>query len=326
MKIIVRLPNWLGDCVMATPILSDLREKYPTAQIDVLAKTSCAELIIENPHVNKIIPLNKKNHCSIVKRLRCEKYDMGVLLTNSFSSAWLLWKAGVKEIIGFKGQWRTWLLDKAIQMPIEREKIHQVFQYKTLLTHLGISTESCPQLFLSQSEKTNALQLLRNSGIPIDAEIIGINPGAAYGSAKCWLPERFTEVTRNLLQDQHRWVIFFGDKTGRPLVNDICTHLNDRCINLAGQTSIRQMLAIIHCCHKFLTNDSGPMHIAAALNIPLVALFGSTNEIATGPFNWGQVIHKHVECSPCYKRTCPIDFRCMKRISSQEVIQKIKQV
>ena len=154
--------------------------------------------------------------------------------------------------------------------------------------------------------------------------MIGINPGAAYGSAKCWLPERFRELTEKLLQNPNTRILYFGDKAGASLVNEICADLPDRVINLAAQTTIRELMAYIQACHLFLTNDSGPMHMASALGTPLVALFGSTSDRYTGPYRGGKVIHKHVPCSPCYRRTCPIDFRCMTQIGVDEVYQTLQ--
>ena len=172
-----------------------------------------------------------------------------------------------------------------------------------------------------------AKQFLAEQKIPAHATIVGVNPGAAYGSAKCWLPERFRAVVEKLAKRPNTYVLCFADQAGTPLVNAICEGMPPSVINLAGATSLRELIALIECCTVFLTNDSGPMHIAAALKVPLVALFGSTNEIATGPYQHGQVIHKHVECSPCLKRTCPIDFRCMKRIEVDEVYEAlIKQM
>jgi heptosyltransferase-2 len=162
-------------------------------------------------------------------------------------------------------------------------------------------------------------------GVDKNHVIVGINPGAAYGSAKCWLPERFRAVTEKLLKNKSITVIYFGDPNTAPLIKQICENLPSRVINLAGLTSIRQLACLIKLCDVLLTNDSGPMHMAAAIGTPLVALFGSTNDVTTGPYKGGTVIHKHVDCSPCYKRICPLDFRCMKRIEVQEVIEKVLQ-
>ena len=156
---------------------------------------------------------------------------------------------------------------------------------------------------------------------------MGINPGATYGSAKCWLPERFREVAERLLKDLDVYLVFFGDLATSSLVKEICQGLPSRVVNLAGVTSLRQLTSLISLCDVLLTNDSGPMHIADALGTPIVALFGSTSEVVTGPYrSSGVVIHKHVDCSPCYQRTCPIDFRCMKRIEADEVYGAIQKV
>jgi heptosyltransferase-2 len=223
---------------------------------------------------------------------------------------------------------RSFLLNKAIPFPKNKETQHLVLTYKALLEPLGIPLSSTsPRLYVSKEEKENAISLLVANDInPKTQFLIGINPGAAYGSAKCWLPDRFQAVTGKLLQNPHAVVAFFGDTAGTPLVNDICKEFNSRVINFAGKTNLRELLALIECCSVFLTNDSGPMHIAAALKVPLVALFGSTSDIKTGPYGGGTVIHKHVECSPCYKRVCPIDFRCMKRIEVDEVYESIRRL
>lgn len=197
-----------------------------------------------------------------------------------------------------------------------------------MLSPLGIPvSDQTPKLYVTRHEQIHAHHQLEKFGIPFgQAIIVGINPGAAYGSAKCWLPERFKEVTKQLLQNPAVYVVYFGDSGGAPLVDEICTNMPNRVINLAGKTNLRELMALIQSCSIFLTNDSGPMHIAAALNKPLVALFGSTSEVKTGPYPKGIVIHKHVECSPCYQRECPIDFRCMKKIGVDEVYEELQKL
>jgi heptosyltransferase-2 len=196
-----------------------------------------------------------------------------------------------------------------------------------LLQPLGIPlSETKPRLFLTDQELLEAKALLKQLGIKPGQRLVGINPGAAYGSAKCWLPERFRQVTEKLLELDNVSVIYFGDSVSAPLVKEICKGLPPSVVDAAGLTTLRELAALIKCCDAFLTNDSGPMHIAAALGTPVVALYGSTSEIVTGPYKTGNVIHKHVECSPCYKRVCPIDFRCMKRIEADEVYEAVVQI
>lgn len=334
-NIIVRMPNWLGDLVMATPILHDIRKKWPNAHITAMCQSNVGLLLKHDPNINEIYSykkpngwIHRKQHLDIIEKLQLGKYDLGILLTNSFSSAWWFWRGKVANRVGFATNLRSLLLNKAVPFPAQKETQHLVLTYKALLEPMGIPISSTPPcLHVSQEEKAAAHALLATQGISIGKHfIVGINPGAAYGSAKCWLPERFREVTKKLLEDPRIAIIYFGDPNGAPLVNEICNGINGRIINLAGKTSIRELLALIESCNVMLTNDSGPMHIASALNVPLLALFGSTSDVKTGPYSGGTVIHKRVECSPCYKRVCPIDFRCMKRIESDEVYQALLRI
>jgi heptosyltransferase-2 len=333
-NIIVRMPNWLGDLVMATPVLADLRTQWPASKITAMCQANVASLLTCDPNIDEIFSyhrpsgwIHRSQHFAIIERLRQGEYDLGVLLTNSFSSAWWFWRGWVKNRIGYEANIRGFLLQKAVPYPENKETQHQVITYKMLLEPMGVPLSTTPpRLYVSEEERHEAWQILQRSGIdPTESTLVGINPGAAYGSAKCWLPERFIEVTQQLLKDPKVVVLYFGDQAGAPLVNQICHHLPSRVINLAGKTSIRELMALIQKCQVVLTNDSGPMHIAAALGTPLVALFGSTNAIKTGPNPIGQVIQKKVACSPCYKRVCPIDFRCMKGISVNEVFHAMRQ-
>jgi heptosyltransferase II len=331
-NIIVRMPNWIGDAVMATPILTDLKNHWKDAKLTAMCQHPIGTLLQHNPYVDAIYDfsrpsgwIHRLHRMDIVESLQEGKYDLGLLLTNSFSSAWWFVRGNVQNRIGFANGMRNLLLDQAIPFPKNKETQHQVITYKALLEPLGISlSDTPPKLYVSDREKEDAHQYLKLLGIDLKKNIVvGINPGAAYGSAKCWPPERFEGITCKLIENPDVYVLYFGDSLGAPLVNDICKNFSERVINLAGRTTLRELIALIQCCSIFLTNDSGPMHIAAALGIRLVALFGSTNEVKTGPYPEGKVIHKHVECSPCYKRVCPIDFRCMKRIQVDEVYDEL---
>lgn len=333
--IIVRMPNWLGDLVMATPILADIRQQWPYAHITAMCQGQTGALLEGNPHINKIFSFNKPR--GLVKKLmnkeidvllRKGHYDLGILLTNSLSSAWWFWRGYVKKRIGYAAIGRNWLLTDAIPFPKERHQQHLVKTYKMLLSSLNVPlSQTAPALYISEQERQAVRHVLESKQIALDSFLIGINPGAAYGSAKCWLPERYQQVAKKLLEHQNVNLLFFGDKAGASLVQEICTGLpSERVLNLAGQTTLRQLMTFIQSCRVFLTNDSGPMHIASALNVPLVALFGSTSDVTTGPYKGGKVIHKHVACSPCYRRTCPIDFRCMKNIEVEEVYQTLNKL
>ena len=311
MKIVVRMPNWIGDLVMATPILADLRKQYPDAQIDTLCRKIGA-LIENDPNIDHLLPYDAL----------LRGYEMGILLTGSFSSAWQFWRSKVGRRIGFRGDWRRWLLTDAVPIPKDQERRHLVTTYKQLLQPLDIAiSKTAPKLHLLEKERQAAKLRLAKLGVHTEA-VVGINPGAAFGSAKCWLPERFALVATNLLRFGKR-VLFFGAPSQVDLVNQICEQIKGPVINLAGKTSLRELMALLSLCERVLTNDSGPMHIAAAFGRPVVALFGSTNPVKTGPYGQEGVIYKQAPCSPCYRRVCPIDFRCMKQIQVEEVTRSL---
>lgn len=326
-NIIVRAPNWIGDAVMGTPIFTDLKAHFPNAALTVMCKPSIGTLLQNNPYIDELFIFKRQSgwishvhQPDIIEPLQFGKYDLGILLTNSFSSAWWFWRGNVQNRIGYKGNLRNFLLNIALPFPENLENQHQVLTYKMLLQPLNIPiSNTLPEVFVSEDELINAKLLLSEFNVTTEHILIGINPGAAYGSAKCWPPNRFKALAKKLVENSNIRVIFFSDQAGAALVNDICSEMPESVINLAAKTSLRELMALIKTCNVFITNDSGPMHIASALGIPLIALFGSTSEIKTGPYNGGKVIHKHVECSPCYKRSCPIDFRCMNQIEVNEV-------
>lgn len=341
-NIVVKMPNWLGDAVMGTPILKDLKGHFPEAKITALCQSNIAPLLTSNPYLSEVLSYRKPNgwipKCwvqklnpgNVIKTLQLGKFDLGILLTNSFSSAWWFWRGNVENRIGFDGSFRSLLLNEAIKFPENIEKQHLIQTYKMLLQPLGIPLSgTMPELFLSDEERNYVKSFKELNHIKEDDIIVGINPGAAYGTAKCWLPERFREVTEKLLELPNVYVIFFGDQSGASVVHQITSGMPSRVINLAGKTNLRELMAFISACSVFLTNDSGPMHIASALNVPHLALFGSTNPVKTGPYGLGKVLYKgeDLKCSPCYKRVCPINnFPCMTRISSNEVFEYLKKL
>lgn len=334
-KIIIRMPNWIGDLVMATPILTDVRQAFPRAHITAMSLSPICDLLREDGDIDELFCFSKASsfgrRCErrdIIEKLRRGQYDLGILLTHSFSSAWWFWRGQVERRLGYRGNCRSPLLTDALDPPSHLHEQHLVETYKQLLQPLGISiSDTLPRLFFTDKEIEQARKLLHQLGIRPEHRLVGINPGAAYGSAKCWLPERFRQVTEKLLRHEDIRVLYFGDQTSMSLTKEICKGLPSPVVNLAGLTSLRELGCLIKLCRVLLTNDSGPMHIAATTGTAVVALFGSTNEVVTGPYKtpMSQVIHKEVACSPCYKRVCPIDFRCMKRIETDEVYKALIQ-
>lgn len=330
-NILVRMPNWIGDLVMATPVLTDLRNAFPKASITAMCRTPICELLREDAAIDELFCFTKlankflrRQQRDIIAKIKQGKFDTAVLLTNSFSSAWWCWQAKIAQRIGYPAHFRRFLLNCTVPWP--KEKMHQVDLYKRLLEPLGIQkSKTAPRLFVSEKEVNESKELLYQRGYRKGQKLIGINPGAAYGSAKCWPPERFRALAWELLHEGS--LVFFGDASTLSLVKEICQGMPEQVMNLAGVTSLRELACIIKDCDLLITNDSGPMHIAAAFGTPLIALFGSTDDEATGPYGKPEaVINKRVPCSPCFKRVCPIDFPCMKEISVEEVVESAHRI
>jgi heptosyltransferase-2 len=335
-SILVRMPNWVGDLVMATPILSDLRRAFPKASITAMCRTPLSELLKEDEAIDELFRftpppnsfLRRDEMRDIIAKIQGGRFDLGVLLTNSFSSAWWFWQGGVKRRLGYADHFRSLLLTDPVPFPKERGKEHLVTTYKKLLAPLGVEvSDTAPRLFVTPDEVEVSKQLLYQRGYKRGERLIGINPGAAYGSAKCWPPERYRALAKRLLQESDASIVFFGDASSFQMVKEICQGLPERVMDLAGVTSLRELACLIKDCDVFVTNDSGPMHIADAFGVKIVALFGSTDECVTGPFGQPEaVINKKAACSPCFKRVCPIDFRCMKEIGVDEVAMRVLEL
>lgn len=330
-NILVRMPNWIGDLVMATPILTDLRKAYPQATITAMCVSPLSDLLLQDQDIQELFSfrrpsnsfLRREDQRNITEKMTRGNYDAVFLLTQSFSSAWWAWLAGIPRRIGYRGHFRRFLLTDAIALP--QKTMHQVDVYKSLLVPFGIpKSQTAPRLYFTQKELGHGLELLAQRGFVKQSLLIGIHPGASYGSAKCWPVKKFRDVVVQLLSQTTAHIVILGGVETIPLAREICLDLPSRVINLAGLTSLRELAVIIQLCQVFVVNDSGPMHIGAALGVKLVALFGSTNPSCTAPYGQQEaVIYKKVSCSPCMKRVCPIDFKCMEQIGVEEVVQKV---
>lgn len=326
-SIVVRCPNWIGDAVMATPVFSDLRMLFPKAHIVALAPEHICELL-QNLPIDEFISFSrepKKKRAEskrIILELRKRRFDLGILLTRSFSSAWMFWKGNVTWRLGFKDHLRSLLLNIAVSLP--KKEQHDVLTYRAILNPFGaLQNERKPHLVVRNEEKARMQETL--ASLLGDRECITLNIGAAYGPAKCWPKERFKEVAKALLA-AGKAVIFIGDEKSKELVEKIMQDLSGPVFNFAGKTTIRELMALLSLSRCVVSNDSGPMHMAAALGTPLVAIFGSTSPQRTGPFGLGLVIKKDISCSPCYKRTCPRNAECMTLITVEDVLAAIEEV
>ncbi|MBN1915303.1 MAG: lipopolysaccharide heptosyltransferase II [Parachlamydiales bacterium] len=333
-NIIIRMPNWVGDLVMAMPILQKVRQRFPHARITAMCLDTISSLLEKDPHIDEIFSFRKEDgqflrqeNRDVVMTLRKGGYDLGILLTNSFSSAWLFWQGKVAYRLGYAAFGRTWLLNIPVAYPKTRKSQHLVLTYQQLLHPLGISSSSTrPKIYLDKEEIEQAKALLYDKGYPKQKFLLGINADAAYGETKRWPQERFRELAQQLLEIYpDLYILFFGDQSSVPRIKAITSGLSKRAINLAGLTTLRELAGLIFCLDLLVTNDSGPMHMASALDIPVVALFGSTSELVTGPVGEAIVIKKPLRCSPCFKRRCKKNIVCMRSISTQEVLNIIQK-
>ncbi len=355
-RIVVRGVNWLGDAVMTTPALLRLREHFPAAHLGLLTPVRLADLWSHHPAVDQVLTFQPgEPPWGVGRRLRAPGFDLGILFPASPRSAWELWWARVPRRVGYAGRWRRgWLTDVVSRppggvpmrkrSPAEIRRLlaappaegpapllppaaHQLHHYLHLVAHLGARPEPlAPRLELSPAERAGAAArvcaLAGEIPLPPGRPWLGLNAGAEYGPAKRWPPERFVAVAAAVGRAIGAQWLILGGAGDRELAGRIQRALPGS-VNLAGRTRLRELMQVLSVCRLLLTNDTGPMHLAAALGTPVVALFGSTEPGLTAPGLPGdprhRVLQQRVPCAPCFRRQCPVDFRCMQGLSVETV-------
>ncbi len=327
-RILVRGVNWVGDTILTYPALEALKRHFPNSRITILIPSHLADLWKTSPHVDEILSFKKKRGIpsvledfKISRLLRKKRFDLGLILPRSFRSAFQLYLAGIPVRIGYKDEGRSFLLTHGIPRTEEFLRSHRVFYYQELLKFFGIKAESLsPRLLLCEEDRKGADEILQKEGLLDGRPLVGINPGAAYGLAKCWYPDRFAELGKRLSQKWKATALIFGRAEERETAEKIIHHLGQMGVDLTGKTNLLQLAALLERCSILVTNDTGTMHVASAVGTPVVAIFGPTDPVATGPWGDGHtVVKKEVACSPCFKRVCPTDHRCMEEITVDEV-------
>jgi len=335
-RILVRGPNWLGDAVMCEPALRGLRRLFPDAQIALLVKPAVADLFAGHPALTRVLTYDTKGRhaglsgkWALAGQLRRQGFDLAVLFQNAFEAAFLTFLAGVPRRYGYATDGRSLLLSDPVAAPDRRTLVHQVRYYWDLLKPLGLTGDpSAPELVVFPEEEQAMARRFAQGGLTASDIVVGINPGSTYGGAKRWLPERFAEVTERLCctiresREQQVSVVIFGAKGEERLGQEIAARLSSRSLVLSGATTIRELMAAVKRCAVLLTNDTGPMHIASAFQVPVVAIFGPTDWRTTSPFGSAHaIVRQPVDCAPCLLRECPIDHRCMTRVSVEQVYE-----
>lgn len=326
MRILIRSVNWLGDAVLTLPTIRGLKRLYPSASLSVLAKPFLASLFGMVPEVDEVIRL-EGGRLKTARELRRHRFDLALILPNSFDSAFVPFLAGIPERIGYRTDGRGVLLTRSISREPGFEQHHQVHYYYRLLREVGqgVPPESetgAPWIVPPREGVEWADQFLSQPGYR-GGLLVGMNPGATYGPAKCWFPERYVETAQRLKAEGVQ-VIFFGGPDEADYVTEIARQVPGS-LNAAGRTDLVQLASLLQRCRVLLTNDTGPMHLSAAVGTPVIALFGSTNPVTTGPFGEGHRIIRHpVECSPCLLRVCNRSMECFRAIEVGEVMQVLQ--
>jgi lipopolysaccharide heptosyltransferase II len=319
-RILVRAPNWIGDVVLSLAAVRDLRRRnFPDARIEVLARPWVADLYRAVPEVDGVrVTTTLGADVALLRGL----FDAAVLLPNSFGAAFQAWRAGIPERWGYATDGRGALLTRAPRVPPQVRGRSQVYYYRAMLAGAGLRVSASPDVSLRcPPEWADASRrlLADEDGAPW----VAINPGAAFGTAKRWLPERFAAVGDALARRGAR-VTVVGGAAERRVGEAIAGQMTAPARVLCGQTTLAELAGVLSRVRLLVTNDSGPMHLAAALGRRVVAVFGPTDWRETHPVGAEhRLVRESVHCSPCRLRECPIDHRCMRRVTIDRVLGEV---
>lgn len=328
-NILIRGTNWIGDAVMTLPAVEAVRSSFPNARISVLAKPWVADIYRLSPAVDDVILFRSPGiHSGIMGIIRLSlelgrmEFDAAVLLQNAVEAAIISRLAGIPIRAGYNSDVRGGLLTHSVKRTQAVRKVHQTGYYLEMVESLGCKPGKAPAyLRLGRDDDALAGRVCDSAGIDRKDVLVGLAPGATYGPAKRWFPERFAEVADRIIEKHGSSVLVFGSADDKGISDQVQKHARNPLINLAGKTTLDETIAMIAQCQLFISNDSGLMHVAGALDIPTVAIFGSTNPVTTSPVGSNSmVIYKGISCSPCLKQRCPTDFRCMDAISVDDVL------
>jgi len=331
-RIAVRLTNWVGDVVMGTPILVRLRELYPCARIVAMGRANVTPLLAGHPAVDEVWTIDDRGTRAFVdtaKRIRAGRFDLAFLLPNSSRAALLFLAARVRARVGYARDGRGALLSHPVALRPDDLAVHEVRYYLRLLDASFPRTGDPPPLSLAVSDEERAAmdQWLSGIGATRETFVVGLNPAAFYGTAKRWLPERFREVGAHFAETRGAKVVVTGLPTERDVAEEVCRGAGSAFHNAAGEMKLRGLMAFLARCDLFVTNDSGAMHIAAALGTPTVAVFGSTDWVTTAPLGTHcRIVRAETDCAPCLLRHCPIDHRCMTRVESAAAVRAAEEL
>jgi heptosyltransferase-2 len=331
-KLLIRATNWVGDAIMALPALRAVRARFPEAEIAILARAYVADLYREQRVCDRLIIYDSHGEHAglsggerLARELREQKFDKALLLQNAFDAAWIAWRAGIQERIGYARDGRSLLLTKAVKVPRTGETpVHETHYYLELLRRAGWIEELPKEGFIrfdvSEERRRRGAEILIEAGARPHALRIAVGAGASFGAARCWPAERFAETANRLAEQADADIVLFGTAGEAAVTSAIAQRLRKPAIDLTGKTTIAELPGALSQCHLFIGNDSGVMHVAAAVGLPVVGIFGPTDPFGTGPMTPRRaIVQEKPYCSPCFLRRCPTDHRCMTAIAVEAV-------
>jgi heptosyltransferase II len=328
-RIFIRSTNWIGDAVMTTPAMGRVRAAFPGAEITVAANPTVAQLLRHHPGCDRILVYDKKGvhhglggllrFCAEVRR---ERFDLAILFQNAIEAAIMTTLAGIPSRAGYNTDCRGFLLTHSVSGWRRARRFHHTEYYLNMLAGLGLrGGDGCLRLQCSEEELAWA------GGRLLNDRWVAINPGATYGSAKRWFPERFAAVADELAEEFSVRILLIGGPDEREIAGEVAANMRTQPLNLGGKTSVRELMALLSQCCLLVTNDSGPMHVAAAFAVPIVTVFGSTDHTTTSPLARScRIVRKPTACAPCLKTVCPTDHRCMTAVSATDVLEAARSL
>ena len=315
-RVLVRSPNWLGDMIMALPAIKALSETLQTEKLCVLTRKGFGTVFNRQPFVNEVVEFDRSEEAAAHSRLSKEGYDALFLFTNSFRSAWNGWKTGCPVRVGYSGNFRGWLLTDRLG---KNTSLHMNDYYMEIAKSAGAAASAVGATFpLTDKEKNFAADLNIAPGS------IGIPLGARYGPAKRWPDESVKEFVDKVMEKTDRTVVLFGTLEEAEQADEIA-RASERVKNLAGKTTVGEMAAVMDRCEWIVANDSGPLHVSAALGKKSIAIFGPTDPALTSPLaDCVTVVREKPDCAPCHQRICLTDHACMKAITAGMIMRLIQ--
>ena len=332
MRILIRGTNWIGDAVMTVPAIRKLRRLFPEATIVLQTSEAAAGISRHSGLVDEIILTG--SFLDQVRSIRRVPFDLAVLFPNSFKSALVVWLAGAKRRFGYAAQNRSMLLSDAVDVPDWKDDRHEVFYYLNLVDQIersyGVHDSAEPpdtRIAVSETDRTTARQMLESHGVDPSRTIIGLAPGSTNSRAKRWTPEGFARLNDLLQAELEATVVLLGSQGDSDVSSRVIELSESKPVDLTGRTDIAMAAGVLSNLDLLVSNDMGLAHLAPAVGTRTIVIFGPTNPVTTRPFSeLASIISAGVECSPCMLRDCPIDHRCMTRITPDMVFARAKEL